>query len=1150
MFNHKEIEYPIISHPYGEKFFTSLYKMHRYWGRKPANVAASYIENYCPKNCIVLDPFLGSGTTAIEAIRLGRKVIGIDINPLAIFITKTTLRPVRLLALEETYKSIIDKVIDSILPWYETKCIHCGKKSYILYVLFEGNNDNDLKEESAQQIFYRCRCSSQTIIKNPDNKDKHIIESSKKIKINDWYPNNLALPKIRPGKREAKNIYDLFTLRNLYSLSKIHSTISNLSSGNIRDCLLLAFSSSLPQCSRLSGIDKRDKARITSKGWVLSSFWIMREHIEKNPLRAFDYAFRRVLKGKTESNSVLTSYIEAKSINDMFNGPATAFIHHASVNDLKSILGNRRVDYVFTDPPHGASQQFMKISTLSNSWLKLPLSSNEEIVQEPSPKSSFDEYQRKLCTAFKNIRSVVSDSTRVHIYYRGREEEKLFGTSSSLAKGGFKLERAIFQPQRYGFRTTFRGRGGYTMPSTPLGDWIFRLKPIQNGSKSSLDLNSIEKNIIAEAVKMLLERGQPTQFQDILLYLISKIPSKLLVTYPDFIREVLEKQIGKKFTRIIDERSLKSTKALWSLREMPKETKPLDIKIEKTIINKFIGREKIGVSRPYIYQAIYSQFTGNKIPDQSTIEKVLKKITVKEKKGKGIKPIRLYLKEEYAEKREVHSKLILALLNAGTQNGFQVYVSPKAIKRIINSDLNYEFSPFFKENRKKILLKNDIKFNNLHIENANILWIRDKRVHAHFEVEDKIEINEDTYRRGEEVRKKWPESERVLVVPHKIIKSIIGQLKDREITWHIIPHYSILAEYDPLEYRPFKKKESPSISLARPLNLKIISKEDIYDSNNNNVAFKLKLSCPSSILKLMQPGHFLMIELNRQARQYLSRYPVSKSYANLKKSPIFNPGSLEFLRIPISIHRIYYDSFDPSALKSRFRDFLPPVFWNWIQPSEKRYLDLLVRIVGHGTKILSRLREGDIIKAIGPLGKPIKFNSDFSNAFLIAGGIGIASLYPVAHYLRERGYRVILFAGSRDKHTLEDSSGNVLPDFNEMGIECHITDEISEKKFVTDIFSEWLNSKEYPNLHGNSHIYSCGPWLMLKEVNKIALKWKLPCTVFVDRLMLCGLGACMSCVLKLRSNSNSGNKKEIKPVRMARACTEGPAFESKDIIWD
>ena len=145
------IEYPVVSYPYSEKFSTSLYKMHKFWGRKPPNVVAKYIENYTQKNGIVLDAFVGSGTTAIEAIRLQRRVIGIDINPLAVFITKTSLNPVRLVSLESAFRSIMDDVIPVISPCYETSCTNCGETGQITYVVHEGT-DHDLRDETPLQI--------------------------------------------------------------------------------------------------------------------------------------------------------------------------------------------------------------------------------------------------------------------------------------------------------------------------------------------------------------------------------------------------------------------------------------------------------------------------------------------------------------------------------------------------------------------------------------------------------------------------------------------------------------------------------------------------------------------------------------------------------------------------------------------------------------------------------------------------------------------------------------------------------------------------------------------------------------------------------------------------------------------------------------
>ena len=69
----------------------SYYMLHKYWGRKPHNLLDDYINLFTKKGDTVLDPFMGSGGVPIESNKLERKAIGIDLNPMACFITETTL---------------------------------------------------------------------------------------------------------------------------------------------------------------------------------------------------------------------------------------------------------------------------------------------------------------------------------------------------------------------------------------------------------------------------------------------------------------------------------------------------------------------------------------------------------------------------------------------------------------------------------------------------------------------------------------------------------------------------------------------------------------------------------------------------------------------------------------------------------------------------------------------------------------------------------------------------------------------------------------------------------------------------------------------------------------------------------------------------
>jgi len=104
-----------------------MYNWHKYWARKTWNVVGQYINHYCPSNGIVLDPFSGSGVTAIEALRSGRRVIAIDNMPIANNILRATVIPADLLNLHEEFDTIKQNVMNEILEFYRTKCRKCVK---------------------------------------------------------------------------------------------------------------------------------------------------------------------------------------------------------------------------------------------------------------------------------------------------------------------------------------------------------------------------------------------------------------------------------------------------------------------------------------------------------------------------------------------------------------------------------------------------------------------------------------------------------------------------------------------------------------------------------------------------------------------------------------------------------------------------------------------------------------------------------------------------------------------------------------------------------------------------------------------------------------------------------------------------------------
>ena len=81
----------------------------------------------------VLDPFMGGGTTIFEAIRFGCNVIGCDLQPLSLFVTKTLVEPVDEAKITNAVKNLEKTVGKKISSYYKTTCPNCGKEADVMY---------------------------------------------------------------------------------------------------------------------------------------------------------------------------------------------------------------------------------------------------------------------------------------------------------------------------------------------------------------------------------------------------------------------------------------------------------------------------------------------------------------------------------------------------------------------------------------------------------------------------------------------------------------------------------------------------------------------------------------------------------------------------------------------------------------------------------------------------------------------------------------------------------------------------------------------------------------------------------------------------------------------------------------------------------
>jgi len=253
--------------------------------------------------------------------------------------------------------------------------------------------------------------------------------------------------------------------------------------------------------------------------------------------------------------------------------------------------------------------------------------------------------------------------------------------------------------------------------------------------------------------------------------------------------------------------------------------------------------------------------------------------------------------------------------------------------------------------------------------------------------------------------------------------------------------------------------------------------------------WRMRIQAPGAVADC-KPGQFLMF------RVQLSLLPL--------------------LRRPFGIFRT---GFQPSDV-----DGLPPV----------EYLEILYKVVGQGTAMMSELHQGDRVEILGPLGRGFSAGATGREKILVGGGIGLVPLFMLAQDLVEKN-RVRLLMGGRTRDDII-----AITEFERLGVETYTATEdgsLGEQGLVTDVLEAKL--KEI----GEADVFACGPMPMLQAVQKICARYEAPLQVSLEALMACGVGACLGCVVKGAGHS------EQTP-RYLCTCKEGPVFRAEQLDWD
>jgi len=200
-------------------------------------------------------------------------------------------------------------------------------------------------------------------------------------------------------------------------------------------------------------------------------------------------------------------------------------------------------------------------------------------------------------------------------------------------------------------------------------------------------------------------------------------------------------------------------------------------------------------------------------------------------------------------------------------------------------------------------------------------------------------------------------------------------------------------------------------------------------------------------------------------------------------------------------------------------------------------VSILVKRIGISTRLLYDARVGEKIACLGPLGRPFTIVDTPEEAWMVAGGVGLAPFWTLAQSLAARGTRSTLFYGARRAEELF-----YLDFFRNLGVELVLTTEdgsAGEKGRVIAPLDRALSAR---NADHPVTIYACGPEGMLEATARTSARYGRRCEVSVERIMGCGMGGCYSCVVPM--------KNDMGGYHHVRSCISGPVLDAAQVVWD
>ena len=220
-------------------------------------------------------------------------------------------------------------------------------------------------------------------------------------------------------------------------------------------------------------------------------------------------------------------------------------------------------------------------------------------------------------------------------------------------------------------------------------------------------------------------------------------------------------------------------------------------------------------------------------------------------------------------------------------------------------------------------------------------------------------------------------------------------------------------------------------------------------------------------------------------------------------------------------------------------------------------IELLYKIVGHGTAELATRQAGERLSCLGPIGRGFTAHAARPRTLLIGGGVGIPPMVFLAESLaaaRGAGWKPLVLMGSELPFPFELARSRIavpgipaavtasMPLLEGLGVACRLASlsgfDGCHRGYVTELADAWIASLT-PAERTDVEVFACGPEPMLRATAALAKRYGLPCQVSLEENMACAVGGCAGCTVLVQTPDGPA---------MKRVCVDGPVFDAATVF--